>query len=476
MKFPWRIVGGCVGVMVVLAGANAGWSAWDSARRVERIRAKLDVVRKLGWATHPSELPTPKVVGVNAYDQVSRFLPGPNRTDEMGLKGARFELFLSKDDAGLLKSIVVSRKEPLDGIATAMRASGEFSIVGPRAGELPDPFATTIPIKTLCYWILAAVVVDVREGKLEAAKEKLGWNHRVVQSLFRRPERTDWLSASTVLGMERQYLLMLLNQGEPVEGLIEFHADAVAKLELDPSLIAQGELLQMISIPRDGDIPAAQREKWERKVREFLKLEDPKDDNYLERQGAGYMPKYPKMQRMMERLLDEWIVLGPKTSGWSSAFETREKIDLINDHVWTQIPDIAGDDWEYSTEESRRRNARLLEKPLVQGSMVRAFLEAWKFRRLKGRWPSAGELLLKVDSRYPGARFEFSSSSEGFLIDSDSMASSSEPEVALRYPPKLGGKISSGQAEMRQMALAHLGLGKAPAVPGGPPAVPSGGG
>ena len=229
----------------------------------------------------------------------------------------------------------------------------------------------------------------------------------------------------------------------------------------------------MISLPRDGDIPSVQREQWERKVREFFKLEDKKDGNYEERQSAGYIPKFPKMQRMMEGLLDEWIALGPRTSGWGSAFETRERIDVINDHVWMQIPDIAGDDWEYSTAESRRRNARLLEKSLVQGSMVETFLKAWKFRQSKGRWPNAGEFSINISSRYPGATFQFSSSSEGFAIESDRMAGSADPEVALRYPPKLGGRPSPAQVEMRQIALKRLGLfpGKDLALPGGPPAI-----
>ena len=471
-----KFLGWLVGIVALIAGLTFTVEAVRAKRDADEIRAKVALLKSHGWPTCGADMPKGPAEGENAYLLIAPHIVKNRETvtpQEPITKSLDSDALLEPADETMLRKGLELDRPVLEIVAKAFRERKEFWV--PRKWD--QGFMMLLPelsaFKGLNRELMGEMTLMVRAGKMDQAREVLGWSHRMQKATVHEPILISLLVGRAMMLDEQRCLLRLLQQGRPVMPLLKEARAEWASWKHDWKPLLATELMTGLTTARYLDSNQFWRDQsfpWS------LANKDMNLDRYgLKFPVGDSIPKSSGARRKLIQALDRYFEFDKLTATGVTAKHVNDSIAKQED-LWRDVPMFANMSITGSSG-SEPTMAAQIDLVRLQPEILGCFIEALEARTGKTANSAFGRL-----NREKALLFDLETSAGKIVLT----ATEGENEVMnLQYPVDLDEKHTSfGSRRKREIERIEgflnpgkskrAGVGRAPmgAPPAAAPAMP----
>ncbi len=332
-----------LGLGVVVIGAGLiGANEFRAQRQASEIKAKIALLKSHGWPTCGDDMPKAPPEASNAFLVLAPHIARNKETyapKNPIIRGVDASVLLEPADEGYLRKGVELDRELLEITARAFRERKEFFIPHKWDSGMMLLLPEYAGLKSLQKVLLGEVVLAVRAGRMDEARERLGWIHRVQSALAAEPIVIGRLVGRSMMISERKCLMRLLEQGAPVMPLLKEARTAWRGYSADLEPLVGVEMMSTLATIRYLDTPNFWRYQslpWSLWKGRHSDIEE----------GASvktgvYVPKVGAARAKLLEALDGYLAMDSAVGGRAKPGHVSKAMEA-NEELWSTIPAFSG--------------------------------------------------------------------------------------------------------------------------------------
>lgn len=336
-----KVLAWLVTAVLLLGVVTFGFQSVQANRVEAEIKLKIARLKAKGWPTCGNDMPKGPAEEDNAYLVIAPHIVKNRLTvepQEPVTKNVDSDALLEPADEAILRKGLDLDRPVLDIVAKAFRERKEFWV--PRKWD--QGFAMLLPdlaaFRGLNSELLGEMTLMVRGGKMEEAREVLGWCHRMQKATVREPIFISLLVGRGLMMQEQRCLLRLLGQGEPVMPLLKEAREEWASWKHDWKPLIATELMAGLTTARYLDSDQFWRDQswpW------ILTNKEANMERYNLKFPVGdSIPKSGGARRKLLQALDRYLEFDQLTASGVTAKHVSDSI-AKQEELWKDVPMFA---------------------------------------------------------------------------------------------------------------------------------------
>ena len=336
-----KVLAWLVATALLLGVLTFGFQSVQANRDEAEIKLQIARLKAKGWPTCGNDMPKGPAEEDNAYLVIAPHIVKNRLTvepQEPVTKNVDSDALLEPADEAILRKGLDLDRPVLDIVAKAFRERKEFWV--PRKWD--QGFAMLLPdlaaFRGLNSELLGEMTLMVRGGKMEEAREVLGWCHRMQKATVQEPIFISLLVGRGLMMQEQRCLLRLLGQGEPVMPLLKEAREEWASWKHDYKPLIATELMAGLTTARYLDSDQFWRDQswpW------ILANKEAKMERYNLKFPVGdSIPKSGGARRKLLQALDRYLEFDQLTASGVTAKHVSDSI-AKQEELWKDVPMFA---------------------------------------------------------------------------------------------------------------------------------------
>jgi hypothetical protein len=418
-----------------------GFQSVQANKDEAEVKQKIARLKAKGWPTCGDDMPKGPAEEDNAYLVIAPHIVKNRQTvepQEPMTKNLDSDALLEPADEAILRKGLDLDRPVLDIVAKAFRERKEFWV--PRKWD--QGFAMLLPDLTafrgLNSELLGEMTLMVRGGKMEKAREVMGWCHRMQKATLQEPIFISLLVGRGMMMQEQRCLLRLLEQGQPVMPLLKEAREEWASWRHDWKPLLATELMMGLITARYLDSNQFWRDQmwpW------ILANKDSNMERYDQKFPVGdSIPTAGGARRKLLQALDRYLEFDQLTASGVTAKHVSDSI-ARQEELWKDVPMFANMAVT-SSSGSEPTMAAQLELVRLQPEILGCFVDALNSSSSKGMNAAferlRAEKALKFELEATGGKIVLTASEGGNEV------------MNFKYPVELDEKYGRFESKRRR--------------------------
>jgi hypothetical protein len=378
-----KVLAWLVAIALLVGVLTIGGQSVQANKGEAEIKLKIARLKAKGWPTCGDDMPKGPAPEDNAYIVIAPHIVKNRQTVEPRepmTKNLDSDALLEPADEAILRKGLDLDRPVLDIVAKAFRERKEFWV--PRKWD--QGFAMLLPdlaaFRGLNSELLGEMTLMVRGGKMEEAREVLGWCHRMQKATVQEPVFISLILGRGMMIQEQRCLLRLLDQGQPVMPLLKEAFNEWSSWKHDWKPLLATELMMGLTTARYLDSNQFWRDQtwpW------ILANKDANIERYdLKFPVGDSIPRAGGARRKLLQALDRYLEFDQLTASGVTAKHVSDSI-AGQEQLWKDVPMFANM-VVTSSSGSEPTMAAQLELVRLQPEILGCFVDALDSNSTKG--------------------------------------------------------------------------------------------
>lgn len=337
-----KFLGWLVGIVALVGGLVMGFDTVRARREEGEIRSKIALLKSHGWPTCGADMPKGPLEAENSFLVIAPHITKNKETYEPKepiIKVIDPWPFMEPGDENLLRQAVELDRGVLDITAKAFRERKEFFIPHKWDMGLSMLLPEYAGLKSLQKMLLGEVALAVKAGKIEVARERLGWIHRIEKGLATEPVLIGRMVGHSLIETEQRTMLRLYRQGHHVLPLLR---EALAEWKTFPNdlkPVIGTEMLSGLATIRYLDNPRFWR--YQSFPGSLMKGRVENLEEGCTPKSGDYIPNVGAARAKMLEALDQYLKIDAATARGAQHKHIGDAT-MASEWLWSTVPSFSG--------------------------------------------------------------------------------------------------------------------------------------